>query len=134
MMSRTTNINESPGLAQKRALLASRLKRAASEPRQAQLSFAQQRLWFLDQLEPNSPLYNIGAVAKVTGTVDRASLQRALEMIIDRHETLRTRFSCPDGTPVQIIDPTSAFQLGMADIGSVSEPQREAEAQRRVRA
>lgn len=134
MMSSTTNITDSPGLAQKRALLASRLKRAASEPRRAQLSFAQQRLWFLDQLEPNSSLYNIGAVAKVTGTMDSTSLQRALEMITDRHETLRTCFSCPDGTPVQIIDPTSAFQLGMADLSSVPEPQRESEAQRRVRA
>ena len=134
MMSSTTNITPSPGLAQKRALLASRLKRAASQPRQSPLSFAQQRLWFLNQLEPNSPLYNIGAVAKATGTIDRPSLQRAFEMIIDRHEMLRTRFCCPDGTPVQIIDPTSAFQLGTADVSSVTELQREAEAQRRVQA
>ncbi len=124
MTSSTTNITASPGLAQKRALLASRLKRAASQPRQTPLSFAQQRLWFLDQLEPNSPLYNIGAVAKVTGTIDHPSLQRSLEMIIDRHETLRTRFRCPDGTPLQIIDPTSAFQLGAADLSSVTELQR----------
>ena len=80
------------GLAQKRALLAARLRKAAGEPRQSVLSFAQQRLWFLDQLEPDSSLYNIASVANVRGLIDLPALQKAFESVIARHETLRTRF------------------------------------------
>src|SRR3954468_22398919 len=63
------------------------------------LSFAQQRLWFLDQLEPNSPLYNIPTLARITGRLDTAILKRALNAIVARHEILRTRIVCQDGVP-----------------------------------
>jgi hypothetical protein len=85
MTSSTTKTETSSSVAQKRALLAARLQKAANQPRQAPLSFAQQRLWFLDQLEPNSPLYNIGAVAKVTGSLDFGCLEQSIESIVARH-------------------------------------------------
>src|SRR5437764_493540 len=67
------------------------------------LSFGQQRLWFLDQLEPNSPLYNIPTLAWITGRFDPRVLQRALTAIVARHEILRTRIVCLDESPSQFI-------------------------------
>ena len=64
----------------KRALLAERLRKAAGQPATAPLSFAQQRLWFLDQLEPGCPLYNIPTVARLTGTLDFQALERTLQL------------------------------------------------------
>jgi len=69
----------------------------------APLSFAQQRLWFLEQLEPHSPLYNIHAAFRIQGALHRAALQTALDAIVARHEALRTTFTAPDGHPVQEI-------------------------------
>ncbi len=59
------------------------------------LSFAQQRLWFIDQLEPGSPLYNIPAALRVEGPLDAAVLARCLGEIVRRHEALRTVFAAP---------------------------------------
>src|SRR5207245_1544436 len=85
----------------KRALLAQLLEEKDSQP--APLSFAQQRLWFLDQLHPESSLYNLPLALELTGALDRTALQAALDAIVARHETLRTTFGQPDGAPVQII-------------------------------
>ncbi|HEY0558037.1 MAG TPA: condensation domain-containing protein, partial [Thermoanaerobaculia bacterium] len=81
-------------------------------------SFAQERLWFLDRLEPGSPLYNIPAALEIAGRLDREALARALGEIVRRHEALRTTFTAgavgPDG-PLQVIHPASSF-LGTSGI------------------
>src|SRR6185503_9089378 len=67
------------------------------------LSFAQGRLWFMDQLEPDSPFYNIAASYAISAPLDIDLLTRALNEIVRRHESLRTTFSLLDGQPAQII-------------------------------
>src|SRR5262249_61033176 len=87
---------------QKRALLANRLRQASEESFVAPLSFAQERLWFLDQLEPNSPLYNIPTVARLTGPIDIGVLRESMNATVARHEALRTRIVCIGEEPVQL--------------------------------
>ncbi|RCJ26206.1 non-ribosomal peptide synthetase [Nostoc minutum NIES-26] len=67
------------------------------------LSYAQQRLWFLDQFEPNSPFYNIPMALRLVGNLNQAALEQSLQEIIHRHEALRTNFITVDGKPIQII-------------------------------
>src|SRR5215211_4657012 len=67
------------------------------------LSFAQERLWFLDQLEPGRPTYNIPAAMRLTGPLHVMALERSLGEIVHRHEALRTTFTAADGHPVQVI-------------------------------
>jgi len=69
------------------------------------LSFSQERLWFLDQLEPGSPMYNIPSAVRLTGRLDLAALTQSLDEIVRRHEILRTTFTTQDGQPVQVISP-----------------------------
>jgi len=75
------------------------------------LSFAQRRLWFLDRLEPGSPLYNIAASFRIRGRLDATALRRSLEEIVRRHEALRTVFAEQDGEPVQMIGPSFPLEL-----------------------
>ena len=65
------------------------------------LSFAQQRLWFLNQLQPESSFYNVALATQISGTLDVAALARALDTIVTRHEALRTVFDTVDDEPVQ---------------------------------
>src|SRR5436190_18695996 len=88
----------------KRALLEEQLRQAISEPDTIPLSFAQQRLWLLDQLEPNSSLYNIPVAVELLGKLDTAALQNALDRLVERHEILRTCFSCINENPVQVVE------------------------------
>ncbi|WP_261771538.1 condensation domain-containing protein, partial [Myxococcus virescens] len=92
------------------------------------LSFAQQRLWFLDQLEPGSPFYNVPSVVKLTGRLQTTALEASFSELVRRHESLRTTFRVSGGEPVQVIatDPLQPFQ--QLDF---SEP--EAERESRVR-
>ncbi|MGC9741354.1 amino acid adenylation domain-containing protein [Pseudomonas sp. P1B16] len=78
---------------------------------QVPLSFAQQRQWFLWQLEPQSSAYNIPAALKFTGALDIAALQRSFESLIARHETLRTTFRLEGEQTVQVIHPHMPFEL-----------------------
>ncbi|HKE58226.1 MAG TPA: amino acid adenylation domain-containing protein, partial [Pyrinomonadaceae bacterium] len=73
------------------------------------LSFAQQRLWFLDQLEPHNTAYNIAALFRLDGAVDTAAVTRSLQTIIQRHEVLRTSFPVKSGRPTQVIAPVDPF-------------------------
>ena len=69
------------------------------------LSFAQQRLWFLDELSPGDPMYNVPWVMRLRGEPDRQALQKALDQLIARHESLRTIFVTREGEAVQVILP-----------------------------
>ncbi|HZN09361.1 MAG TPA: amino acid adenylation domain-containing protein, partial [Pyrinomonadaceae bacterium] len=96
------------------------------------LSFAQQRLWFLDQLEPANPLYNTPGALRLSGRLDVPALERALSEIVRRHETLRTTFRVVDGNPVQIISAPRPLTIPLVDLSSLDEAEREREAQRLV--
>ncbi|MFN6563916.1 MAG: amino acid adenylation domain-containing protein [Nostoc sp. ChiSLP01] len=79
------------------------------------LSFAQQRLWFLHQLQPNSGFYNIPVVVRLQGRLQVTALEQSLQEIIHRHEALRTNFITIDGQPVQIIHPETSRTLSIVD-------------------
>jgi amino acid adenylation domain-containing protein len=84
------------------------------------LSFGQQRLWFLDQLEPGSPLYNNPASVLLTGPLNIVALERSLNAIITRHEVLRTVFKIQEGEPVQEIQAEMPIRLEIRDISQLS--------------
>ena len=94
------------------------------------LSFAQQRLWFLDQLEPNSPFYNLPEVVRLTGPLNVPVLERSLNEVVRRHEALRTTFKTVDGRAAQVIDAELTVPLPLADLCHLPKAQREAEAKR----
>ncbi|HEU4561131.1 MAG TPA: amino acid adenylation domain-containing protein, partial [Longimicrobium sp.] len=96
------------------------------------LSFAQERLWFLDRLAPDSPFYNVPAVWRLGGALDRAALERSLGEIVRRHEALRTTFAEVDGSPVQVIAPFDGFTLPVEDLSELGEADREAVVRRRA--
>jgi surfactin family lipopeptide synthetase A len=89
------------------------------------LSFAQQRLWFIDQLEPGSSAYNMPAAVRLLGCLDQSALRRTLSEIIRRHEALRTTFRMAGEGPVQIIGPAGAAHLPLVDLSGLSEQARE---------
>jgi amino acid adenylation domain-containing protein len=105
-------------------------------PRQggAPLSFAQQRLWFLDQFEPNSAVYNIPAAVRLSGALDVAALERSFNEVVRRHEILRTGFALVDGQPAQQIADTLTSALPLLDLSGMDESEREAEVRRRASA
>jgi amino acid adenylation domain-containing protein len=90
---------------EKRALLAELLRRRAGPVRQFPLSAAQQRLWFLDRLEPGSAAYNIVSALRLRGPADAVALERAVALLVRRHESLRTVFRVVEGEPVQVVLP-----------------------------
>ncbi|HEX2077347.1 MAG TPA: amino acid adenylation domain-containing protein, partial [Longimicrobium sp.] len=101
---------------EKRALLRELLAAHAARPHVAPASFAQERLWFLDRLEPGSPAYNVSAAWRITGPLEVAALERALSGLARRHEALRTTFAVQQGAPVQVIAPPSDVALPVVDV------------------
>ncbi len=94
-------------------------------------SFAQQRLWFIDQLTPGRATYNLPGALRVRGKLDVEVLERALQEVARRHETLRTRFVAVGGEPQQVIEDQVNVQLPVLDLtGVAGEEEREAEAMR----
>ena len=91
------------------------------------LSFAQQRLWFLQQLEPNSPAYNIPLTIRLSGRLDVNALERSLTEVVRRHEVLRTSFATVDGRPVQAIAQAEPVPLPVTDLQHLPREEREAE-------
>ena len=94
------------------------------------LSFAQQRLWFLDQLEPGNPAYNISFAIRLKGSLKVALLERSLNEIVRRHEILRTTFSTINGQPAQIIAPSLRLSLSVVDYQEYPELEHESAVQR----
>jgi amino acid adenylation domain-containing protein len=96
----------------------------------APLSFAQQRLWFLDRFQPGDPTYNIPFALRLPGTLDAVALERSLEEIVRRHEMLRTSFEVVDGSPVQVVSEAQQLAVEHVDLAAVPAGRREAEASR----
>jgi amino acid adenylation domain-containing protein/non-ribosomal peptide synthase protein (TIGR01720 family) len=92
------------------------------------LSFAQQRLWFIHQMDPESSAYNLPIALKLTGALDQDALQKALEEIVRRHEVLRTTFQLIGETPAQVIHPASDLPLPMIDLSALAESKKLEEA------
>jgi amino acid adenylation domain-containing protein len=127
---------------EKRALLERQLqaKRADSGPEKIPrrnpdqtplpLSFAQQRLWFLEQLEPGLPFYSLPLATRLSGPLRVSRLEQSLNEIVRRHEALRTTFATVDGNPAQVIAQNYQVSLPVDDLRDVPEAAREAEAAR----
>jgi non-ribosomal peptide synthetase component F len=94
------------------------------------LSFAQQRLWFIEQLQPGSTAYHLPVALRLSGRLDPAALRHGLEEICRRHEALRTRFDVGPGGPVQLIDPPAALPLPCVDLTALAGARREGELRR----
>src|SRR6185436_19114559 len=102
---------------QKRALLSLKLN---------PMSFAQQRLWFLDQLDPGTSAYNLFTGYRLSGPLDLTALERSLSEILRRHEVLRTNFAMIEGRLVQILNPARPLELPLVDLSEVPKHEREA--------
>ena len=98
------------------------------------LSFAQQRLWFFNQLDPDNPAYNIPAAGRLKGPLNLAALEQCLNEIVKRHESLRTTFGKVDGRPTQVIAPTLTIKLPVVDLRELPASERETEVRRLVTA
>lgn len=94
------------------------------------LSYAQERLWVLDQIEPDNPLYNIARSLRLRGALNTEALQRALNEIVRRHESQRTTFATKNGHPVQVIASELFLPLVVHDLTALPEEAREREARR----
>jgi len=90
----------------------------APQPRPTPLpaSYPQQRLWFIDRLKESSTEYNAPSALRLHGVLDRVALQRAIDTIVERHESLRTHFAEIDGTPVQVIEPEIRVSVPLEDL------------------
>ena len=96
------------------------------------ISFAQQRLWFLDQMEPESSFYNIPTAVRLTGPLNTGALKQSLNEIVRRHESLRTTFETVNGEPAQVVVPALNLSLPLIDLSELPESQREAESRHLV--
>ena len=125
---------EQPTLGQLTTTIEEELRRAqdvvspALEPGPRELpppaSFAQQRLWYLDQLDPGSAAYNVAVALAADGRLDLPALVAALSEIVRRHEALRTTLAAVDGAPVQVIWPPAPCPVPVVDLCALPEPRR----------
>jgi aspartate racemase len=93
------------------------------------LSFAQQRLWFLEQLQPGSAAYTMSAALRLKGLLNTTALEQSLCEIVRRHEIFRTTFSAVDGRPVQVISSVMDVKLRRVELQALPESERESETQ-----
>ena len=97
-------------------------------------SYSQQRIWFLEQLIPETPAYNVPISHRLHGELDVRALTQSLERLVSRHETLRTHFQSIDGVLYQVIDPVGRFDMTTVDLRGLEEPELTRAIQERVRA
>ncbi|NMO14854.1 amino acid adenylation domain-containing protein [Pyxidicoccus fallax] len=100
---------------EKRARLARLLREKARRPRRAPASFSQERMWFLEQWNPGSALFNMPVVVRLTGELHLEALKRGLQHLVDRHEALRTTLGVEEGLPVQCIAPALEAPLEVVE-------------------
>ncbi len=93
----------------------------------APLSFAQQRLWFVQQLDPESPVYNVPSALRIQGDLNLAGLTRSISLIVERHEILRTTYQVFNDAPFQRINPSSQLDLPISDLSNISRGHQESE-------
>ena len=98
-------------------------------PQRLPLSYAQEPLWFIDRLESGSSGYNLTHAWRLRGKLDREILERAINTIVERHESLRTRIAEMDGEPAQVIEPELRVEARLEDLSGLEEGER----QQRVR-
>jgi amino acid adenylation domain-containing protein len=94
------------------------------------MSFGQERLWFLDQLEPGTAAYNLPRVFRISGVVNVTALSKAVQAIVARQESLRTVFTLAEGEPKQVVLPSLEIDLPVNDLSGLPESEREQEALR----
>jgi amino acid adenylation domain-containing protein len=99
----------------------------------AAVSYAQERLWLLDRLEPGSPTYNIARAIRMRGALSTQALRAAFDAIVARHESLRTTFAEVDGQPMQVIAESRSVELPLVDLSDSPEAQRESALERVIR-
>ena len=133
MTTKTSSVLPPPCLSDsKKLLIEQRLRGARQQARasaipkrtdskRAPLSFAQQRLWFLDQLEPNSPMYNMPTPVRVRGHLELSALERAVDAIVARHDILRTRFVAHEGEAVQEVMLSAPVKFEVVDLRGVKD-------------
>ncbi len=114
----------------RKTVLSSKPLIAQSREGSLPLSFAQQRLWFLDQFQPGLGVYNIPAAVRLTGLLNPDALEKSLNAIIDRHEALRTTFTSVEGQPVQVIAPSLAIKITLTDLAALPEDEQASETER----
>src|SRR6266496_3190761 len=129
-MSRTLQNGLKLSVAEKRELLADLLRKKAETTRLVRTSFAQQRLWFLDQLESDGSAFNISKAVRMIGRLDVPALKKTLNAVVSRHETLRTNFKLVDGEAMQVIFPAREMEISAVDLRGLSPDERELEFQR----
>jgi amino acid adenylation domain-containing protein len=98
------------------------------------LSYAQRRLWFLEQVDPGNAVYNVPAAVRLSGQLDLEALERTLTEIVCRHESLRTTFKLVGGEPVQCIDAPNPVSISVTDLSHLSELEAEREVIRLAKA
>ena len=101
--------------------------RRAERTQPAPLSFAQQRLWFLDQFVPNSPTYNSSDALHLQGWLKLEALEWAMSEVVRRHEVLRTRMEVVEGQPRQVIAPAASVSVPIHDLSLLNPQDQEAE-------
>lgn len=94
------------------------------------LTFGQERLWWIDQIQPDTTAHNLRSIVRLEGQLDQGALEQSLRTIVRRHEILRTRFPAVAGHPVQVIEPDLALELPVIDLTNLPQPRQEAEVQR----
>ncbi|MEO0249698.1 MAG: condensation domain-containing protein, partial [candidate division WOR-3 bacterium] len=118
---------------EKRDLLAKALRKKAQEAARVPLSYQQQGLWFLDQLESGNPLSNLVWAMRISGRIDMDGVQQALNEIVRRHEPLRTIFRFEGGEPVQVVSLPLPLPVKIIDLSELAPDEQEKEIQRLVR-
>ncbi|MCL5996213.1 MAG: amino acid adenylation domain-containing protein, partial [Chloroflexi bacterium] len=117
---------------EKRVLLAQLLVKKAGQPGTAPISFAQERMWLVERLNPGSSALNLPVSFRIQGPLDRVALERSLNEIVRRHGTLRTSFVEVDGQLQQVVAPSLNLSVQVGDVAHLTTAEREAEIERLV--